>query len=238
MQDKNLLQGQNKPNEPTKAGPPFQLLLESPFASVSTVCRGHSSLYSVSSLSGSQCTVQSVQHNIYINMSRRLVCFSLRYSLCLSYHINQLQRSFCKNNGQNRDVVANISRIRIRRIHPIPQAQVHAEEVTVLYSTIKMHIFFPVWGSKHGTTPLLLYRQRKRYSMRHLQRKRYSVRCNLFLQCIFRRTYSVKCTHIHGMEGRSAYCTVCSAPLILVYIEVQYSVLYSVKYTLNLSGGR
>jgi hypothetical protein len=48
----------------------------------------------------------------------------------------------------------------------------------------------------------------------------------------------VKCTHIHGMEGRIAYCAVCSAPLILVYIEVQYSVRYSVKYSLNLSGGR
>jgi hypothetical protein len=39
--DKNLLNGDNEPNEQTKEGPLSFVLLESPCASVSTVSRGH-----------------------------------------------------------------------------------------------------------------------------------------------------------------------------------------------------
>ncbi len=45
-QDKILLYQQDKPNEPTKEGPLSCILLESPFASVSPVSRGHPSLVS------------------------------------------------------------------------------------------------------------------------------------------------------------------------------------------------
>ncbi len=50
MQDKNLLNLHDQPNEPTKDGSLSHVLLESTFASVSTVTRGHtlSSLYSLS----------------------------------------------------------------------------------------------------------------------------------------------------------------------------------------------
>ncbi len=45
-QDKNLMYRHKKPNKPTKDGPLSYVLLESPFASVSTV-RGHRSLVSL-----------------------------------------------------------------------------------------------------------------------------------------------------------------------------------------------
>jgi hypothetical protein len=43
-QDKNLFYRHEKPNEPTKEGPLSFVLLEFPFASVSTVSRGYPSL--------------------------------------------------------------------------------------------------------------------------------------------------------------------------------------------------
>ncbi len=48
-QDKNLLYCYDEPNEPTKEGPLPYVLQESPFASVSTVSRGHPSLVSLES---------------------------------------------------------------------------------------------------------------------------------------------------------------------------------------------
>jgi hypothetical protein len=48
MQDKNLLYPHYEPNKPTKEGPlSYVCTQESPFASVSTVSRGHSSLVSL-----------------------------------------------------------------------------------------------------------------------------------------------------------------------------------------------
>ncbi len=41
MQDKNVLYWHDEPNEPTKDGPALFVLHKSPFASVSTVVRGH-----------------------------------------------------------------------------------------------------------------------------------------------------------------------------------------------------
>jgi hypothetical protein len=46
-QDKNLLYRHDEPNEPTMVRPLSYVLYESPFASVSTVCRGHPSLVSL-----------------------------------------------------------------------------------------------------------------------------------------------------------------------------------------------
>jgi hypothetical protein len=46
--DKNLLYVDNEPNEAIKEEPPSFVLLGSPFASVSTVSGGHSSLVSLS----------------------------------------------------------------------------------------------------------------------------------------------------------------------------------------------
>jgi hypothetical protein len=45
--EQNLLYWHGKPNEPTKEGPFSFVLLESPFTSVSTVSRGHFSLFSL-----------------------------------------------------------------------------------------------------------------------------------------------------------------------------------------------
>jgi hypothetical protein len=39
--NKNLLNRHDKPNKATKEGPLLFVILESPFTSVSTVCRGH-----------------------------------------------------------------------------------------------------------------------------------------------------------------------------------------------------
>jgi hypothetical protein len=47
-QNKNLLYRHDKPKEPTKKGPLSFVLFECPFTSVSTVSRGHPSLYIVS----------------------------------------------------------------------------------------------------------------------------------------------------------------------------------------------
>jgi hypothetical protein len=47
MQDKNILCLYDKPNQPTKEGPLSYVLLEPPFASVSTVSRGHPLLASL-----------------------------------------------------------------------------------------------------------------------------------------------------------------------------------------------
>jgi hypothetical protein len=44
MQDKNVLYRHDEPNEPTKEGPASVVLHKSPFASVSTVSRGHPNL--------------------------------------------------------------------------------------------------------------------------------------------------------------------------------------------------
>ncbi len=49
-QDKNLLYRHHEPNKPTKNGPLSYLLREAPFASVSTVSRGHPSLVSLCSV--------------------------------------------------------------------------------------------------------------------------------------------------------------------------------------------
>jgi hypothetical protein len=46
-QDKNLVHWHSEPSEPTKEGPLSFLLQKSPFASVSTVSRGHPSLVSL-----------------------------------------------------------------------------------------------------------------------------------------------------------------------------------------------
>jgi hypothetical protein len=46
-QDKNFLYSHEEPNEPTKDGPISFVLFESPFASVSTILRGHPSLVSL-----------------------------------------------------------------------------------------------------------------------------------------------------------------------------------------------
>jgi hypothetical protein len=61
-QYKKLLDQLNEPNEPTKEGPLSYVLLESPFASVSTVSRDHPSLVSLVQL---QSHCRKIQ-NIYI----------------------------------------------------------------------------------------------------------------------------------------------------------------------------
>jgi hypothetical protein len=71
---KNLLYWHDEPNEPAKEGPLSFVLYKSPFASVSTVSRGHPSPVSLATTVYVQRRVLVVFDIIHIHAQRYCVC--------------------------------------------------------------------------------------------------------------------------------------------------------------------